>query len=202
MICTYKGRFRRTPPTSGLVKSMSKDSNVISAEKLLSEAERTQIELLIEQLGLAPHPEGGYYNQVHRSAQFVQRESDSARRAGITVIYFLLPGAGQVSRWHRVSNSDETWHYAGGAPLELIRMTPDGSSTEALRLGPIDPSVSNQAPVHVIPAGWWQAAQSLGAYTLVNCCVGPGFDFEDFMLMKDIPDSSKPPIPEELLHYL
>ena len=40
-------------------------------------------------------------------------------------------------------------------------------------------SASNQ-PVHVVEAGWWQAAQPLGADTLVGCKVAPGFDFADF----------------------
>ena len=35
------------------------------------------------------------------------------------------------------------------------------------------------------PAGWWQGAQSLGAYTLVGCTVGPGFEFADFELLAD-----------------
>ncbi|GEO86307.1 hypothetical protein GCM10007920_15760 [Ciceribacter naphthalenivorans] len=32
----------------------------------------------------------------------------------------------------------------------------------------------------VIPANGWQAAESLGAYTLVGCTVAPGFDYASF----------------------
>jgi predicted cupin superfamily sugar epimerase len=39
----------------------------------------------------------------------------------------------------------------------------------------------------VIAAGHWQAARSTGAYTLVGCTVGPGFDFADFTLLSDEP---------------
>jgi predicted cupin superfamily sugar epimerase len=39
--------------------------------------------------------------------------------------------------------------------------------------------------VAVIAAGEWQAAEPTGAYTLVGCTVGPGFDFRDFALLRD-----------------
>nr|WP_309717851.1 cupin domain-containing protein [Armatimonas sp.] len=62
-----------------------------------------------------------------------------------------------------------------GAPLELL------CDDERWVLGPVVLS-GEQAPVHTIPAGAWQAARSLGEYTLVGCTVGPGFDFADFSL--------------------
>jgi predicted cupin superfamily sugar epimerase len=34
----------------------------------------------------------------------------------------------------------------------------------------------------VVPAGTWQAAESLGAWTLVGCTVAPAFDFQGFEL--------------------
>ncbi|MBC7736245.1 MAG: cupin domain-containing protein, partial [Candidatus Saccharibacteria bacterium] len=34
----------------------------------------------------------------------------------------------------------------------------------------------------VVPQGWWQAARSTGAWTLVSCTVSPGFRFEGFEL--------------------
>ncbi len=60
---------------------------------------------LIEELGLAPHPEGGWYREVHRSAAAVAPADGRPARAALTTIYFLLP-AGSHSRWHRVA-SDE-----------------------------------------------------------------------------------------------
>jgi predicted cupin superfamily sugar epimerase len=32
----------------------------------------------------------------------------------------------------------------------------------------------------MVPAHAWQAAQSLGEWTLVSCTVAPGFDFKGF----------------------
>ena len=40
-------------------------------------------------------------------------------------------------------------------------------------------------PVEMIPAGYWQAAKSSGEFTLASCCVGPGFDFKDFELLRN-----------------
>ena len=37
----------------------------------------------------------------------------------------------------------------------------------------------------MIPSGCWQAAKSKGEFTLVSCCVGPGFDFKDFELLRN-----------------
>ena len=37
----------------------------------------------------------------------------------------------------------------------------------------------------MIPSGNWQAAKSKGEFTLVSCCVGPGFDFKDFELLRN-----------------
>jgi len=39
-----------------------------------------------------------------------------------------------------------------------------------------------------VPAGWWQAAQSQGAYSLVSCVVAPGFEFTDFELLAERSD--------------
>lgn len=122
-------------------------------------------EELIAQLGLQPHPEGGWYRQVYKSAERVTRQADGADRSALTTIYFLLV-EGTSSAWHRV-DSDEVWHFYEGDPLEL------STKTESVVL-----DASNR--VHVIPAREWQSARPLGKYTLVGCTVGPGFEFEDF----------------------
>ncbi len=133
---------------------------------------------LIAALSLQPHPEGGWYAEVFRSPSGVTPADARGARSALTTIYFLLT-AGQVSRLHRV-RSDEAWHYYEGDPLELRVSCGDWLAGERRVLGPLGPEVS---PVHVVPAGWWQGARPLGAYTLVGCTVGPGFDFADFELL-------------------
>ncbi len=134
---------------------------------------------LIDALDLRPHPEGGHYREVYRSPDRVTTGSRGERPA-VTTIYFLLT-AGECSRWH-VVQSDEIWHYYEGDPLELLNLDPVTLEVRRTTLGPFD---TGQEPVHVVPAGQWQAARPAGGYTLVGCSVGPGFEFADFRLMRD-----------------
>lgn len=141
---------------------------------------------LVRTLDLTPHPEGGFFREIHRSPATVRTDDGRSARNAMTAIYFLLP-AGRRSRWHRVL-SDEAWIHVEGAPLELWRMDAALADSERIVLGPLE---DGTAPVAVIPAGDWQAARSLGAYTLVSCLVGPGFDFADFSLMEEDGDEAR-----------
>jgi predicted cupin superfamily sugar epimerase len=131
---------------------------------------------LITQLGLRPHPEGGHFTETFRSSLPVTAHGGT--RAASTGIYFLL-AAEEVSRWHRV-RSDELWHWYEGGALELLLCERPGASIIHRRLGPVDEA---SRPQCAVPAGWWQAARPLGAFTLVGCTVAPGFDFADFTLI-------------------
>jgi len=136
---------------------------------------------LVHTLGMRPHPEGGRYVEVFRSAHRVQVLDRKVERAALTTIYFLL-AAGELSRWHRVM-SDEVWHYHEGDPIELLLF--DDRALRRLQLGPV---ASDTRPTLAVPAGTWQAARTTGDYTLVACTVGPGFEFPDFSLAVDLPE--------------
>jgi hypothetical protein len=41
---------------------------------------------------------------------------------------------------------------------------------------------ADEVPQATVPARAWQAAESLGDWTLVGCTVAPGFDFAGFEL--------------------
>ena len=140
---------------------------------------------LIEGLGLMPHPEGGHFREVYRSAARVQPLDGRTDRLALTTIYFLLV-TGQVSRWHRVA-SDEVWHYYEGGPLELLVADAGFHDVSQRLLGPV---ADRTQPVHVVLAGEWQAARPIGAYTLVGCTVGPGFEFSDFQMLDALPDQA------------
>jgi len=127
---------------------------------------------VVRLLDLAPHPEGGFYRETFRDAA-----AGPTGRAASTAIYYLL-GAGDVSEWHRV-DAAETWHFYAGAPL-VLTVSPNGHDAEARHLGP--GLTAGQRPQIIVPAGWWQTATSLGAWTLVGCTVAPGFDFAGFEL--------------------
>lgn len=128
-------------------------------------------EEVIRLLGLAPHPEGGFYRETFRAA------AADGRRGASTAIYYLLR-RGEVSAWHRV-DADEVWHFYAGAPLELL-LSADGRQRSTLRLG-LD-LAAGERPQAVAPAGTWQSARSLGDWTLVGCTVAPAFDFAGFEL--------------------
>jgi uncharacterized protein len=125
---------------------------------------------IIRRLALKPHPEGGHYRETFRDTNLING------RAASTSIYFLLQ-RGERSHWHRV-DAVETWHYYSGAPLELSVV--DGASEEVIRLGP--DIAAGEAPQVTVPARAWQAAQTLGEWTLTGCTVAPGFDFSGFEL--------------------
>ena len=137
---------------------------------------------LIEVLDLAPHPEGGFYREIYRSTSSVQPGDGRGGRDAATTIYFLLV-EGTHSRWHRV-RSDEVWHLYEGAPLEILTAPPAIDHVRRVVLGP---ALETDGPVHVVPAGWWQAARPLGEYVLVGCTVAPGFVFEDLSFLRDEP---------------
>ena len=124
---------------------------------------------IIALLGLMPHPEGGHYRETFRSA------AAEGERASSTAIYYLLE-AGEVSHWHRV-DADEVWLFHAGAPL-VLSISPNGHDLSAHHLGAN--LATGQLPQIVVPKGQWQAAESLGAWTLVSCTVAPGFDFAGF----------------------
>jgi predicted cupin superfamily sugar epimerase len=129
---------------------------------------------LVASLGLAPHPEGGFFRETFRAALDV--DAPQGRRAASTAIYFLLP-AGTFSALHRV-RSDEAWHHYDGDPIDLHTIDDDGRHAVA-RLGRA--IADGQRPQLVVPAGVWQAAVPIGAtYALCGCTVAPGFDFADF----------------------
>jgi uncharacterized protein len=135
---------------------------------------------LVESLGLTPHPEGGWYREIHRSRQRV--ETGRGPRSALTTIQYLLERE-QSSRWH-VVESDEVWHFYAGAPLDLFEYDPATRCLVRHVLGGV--GEANES-VAVIAAGFWQAARSRGDYSLVGCTVGPGFEFEDFRFVAALP---------------
>jgi predicted cupin superfamily sugar epimerase len=139
---------------------------------------------LIERLGLAPHPEGGWYRQVHRSSLKVQ--TPGGERAALTTIYYLLE-RNQVSRWH-VVDADEIWHYYAGAPLELFLYYPQTQQLSRRELGS---PVEGRDGIAVVPAGAWQAARCTGDFSLTGCTVGPGFEFSGFRFVSDLHDHER-----------
>lgn len=140
-----------------------------SPEKQLPAAE------IIRLLGLKPHPESGHFCQTFRDTQLID-----GKRPASTAIYFLL-ARGERSHWHRV-DAVEGWHWHAGAALRL--MIAERGTTDTVTLGP--DLAAGQRPQAIVPFHAWQAAETLGDWTLVGCTVAPGFEWAGFeMASKD-----------------
>lgn len=157
---------------------------------------RLNAEILIKQLELVRHPEGGWYRETYRSEESIQVTALPERFAGdrsvCTVIYFLLQ-SGDISALHRIK-SDEIWHFYAGELLTVHVITPQGEYY-SLKLG--SNIVAGETFQCVVPAGCWFGAEVPGeGCSLVGCTVAPGFDFSDFemgnreTLLKQFPEQS------------
>ena len=124
---------------------------------------------IVRELGMQPHPEGGWYIQTFR-------DSMGDARGHSTAIYYMLQ-RGERSHWHRVHDAAEVWHFYAGAPLAL-HLSEDGADSRTIMLG--TDLANGERPQAVVPANWWQSAETTGDYTLVGCTVAPGFEFSSF----------------------
>ncbi len=137
----------------------------------------------IDHLKLSKHPEGGYFREVYRSGEFINKKGLPGRyssfRSFSTSIYFLLK-SNEFSAFHRLK-SDETWHFYEGSPLVLYIILPDGKLA-TVKIGK-EPG-NKEFLQFTIPKNSWFAAHPLtsGSYSLLGCTVSPGFDFDDFEL--------------------
>ncbi|MBI3125374.1 MAG: cupin domain-containing protein [Ignavibacteriales bacterium] len=150
--------------------------------------------IIAEQLGLLPHPEGGYFKEIYRSegkikkAALPERYSDD--RNFCTSIFFMLSG-NDKSHFHRIK-SDEIWHYYSGTTLVLHLIDLAGNYS-TVKIG--NDILAGETPQAVISHGNWFAAEveDKNSYALVGCTVSPGFDFADFELARQAYLSEKFP---------
>lgn len=150
---------------------------------------------LVKTLGLAPHPEGGFYRETWRST--VPVETARGTRSVGTAIYYLLP-RGTFAAWHRVT-SDELWHFYDGHALTMYLLDEHGR-LETVTLG--RDVARGERPQVLVRAGVLQAALPRGEYTLCGCTVGPGFDFADWEMPRGEELAARHPEHAELFRQL
>lgn len=137
----------------------------------------------IANLGLQPHPEGGYFKELYRASETIAQEALPERFSGdrsfSTSIYYLL-NTTDISRFHRI-NQDEIWHFYEGVSLSIHCIFSDGKYKKLLLGRNIEKGEFLQ---QVVEAGCYFAAElnDKESFGLVGCTVAPGFDFEDFEL--------------------
>jgi uncharacterized protein len=124
-------------------------------------------EEIIDELGLSPLPvEGGLY------AENIQDEHAS------TIYYMLV--APQFSALHKLTRL-EIFLYHAGAPARMLLLHPDGR-VERPELGMgLD---IGQRPQVVVPAGTWQATETLGEWSLLGTVMSPPYS-EDSVTFAD-----------------
>ena len=131
----------------------------------------------VEKLRLQPHPEGGYYKEVYRSADEVSVTRSDGNKNAITSIYYLLE-KNDFSAFHRIS-SDEIWYFHKGDALIVHTLENEGE------LNSVELS-DNYSGVfsHVVKGGRWFSAElkEQKGFALVSCAVAPGFEFAEFEL--------------------
>ncbi len=108
-------------------------------------------------LGLEPLPiEGGLWAQSWRSTD-------------CSAIYYLL-AAPEFSAVHRLDRV-EIFTYHAGAATRMVLLSEGSVRTHVL--GP--DVLAGQRPQVVVPPGTWQAAETLGEWTLMGCVVVPPY---------------------------
>ncbi len=140
------------------------------------------IDQLVLRLGLAPHPEGGFFRRTWESDVGV---GTGERSAGSSIL-FLLPSDVE-SRWHRI-DATELWQHTAGAPLQVSTWAGGSAATRRHALGP--DLTDGEVPQVVVEPHVWQSARSLGAWSLAVCVVVPEFSFDGFEML---PDGWTPP---------
>jgi hypothetical protein len=113
---------------------------------------------VIAALGLRPLPvEGGRWAQTWRDEH-------------CTAIYYLL-AAPEFSALHRLAHL-EIYAFHAGAPVRMLLLYPGGRVARPV-LG--TDLAAGQRPQVVVPAGVWQASETLGAWSLVGTVVVPPY---------------------------
>lgn len=118
---------------------------------------------ILRKLDLKPlEGEGGYFAETYRSGH------------SSAIYYLLTPDT--FSALHRLA-SDEIYHFYLGDPVEMLLLTPDGSSN-TLKIGP---NIMGDMRLQVVvQAGVWQGSRLVegGRYALMGTTMAPGFDPE------------------------
>ena len=184
-------RIRRIKETKAALEAVGKEAFVpyetMPAQRPCGLRRRAmdadQASLIIDQYGLQPHPEGGFFAETYRSPGLIPEAALPAGFAGernfSTAIVFLLR-ENDFSALHRL-RQDEVWHFYLGGPLRLVMIAPDGKFSETI-LG--RNGASGELVQALVPAGhWFGAKPTEGAgFSFAGCTVAPGFDFADFEL--------------------
>jgi len=144
---------------------------------------------VIARYGLQPLPEeGGYWTAGPRTTGlngilFLLTASASDGVGGRHDVHDLhetdtAHGPG-FSALHRLT-INEGWQWLAGAPARMLLLTPQADTVGTVDTA--EPILDADHPQVLVPAGTWQGASTLGAWTLVACWCSPAFEDRHFTL--------------------
>ncbi|HHW93874.1 MAG TPA: cupin domain-containing protein [Clostridiaceae bacterium] len=129
-------------------------------------------EIIVEKFGLVTlEPEGGMFRSSYRSERtFNDRDLCNA------IFYLLYDDV--FSHLHRLP-SDEIYHFYYGDPMEILELSPDGTSRHIV-LG--NNYLAGHVPQAVIRANTWHGSRVVpgGSFAFVGTSMSPGFDERDY----------------------
>jgi predicted cupin superfamily sugar epimerase len=154
------------------------------------------VEALVENLGLEPHIEGGYYRRTYQSDHREKVTTHSGERFLLTSIYYLLTEDSRIGHWHN-NKSDIIHYYHMGSPITYYLIHENGE-LETVTMG--SNILAGEQLQLVVKGGTWKTSfLEHGNYALISEAVAPGFDFEDMTLGKKDNLLSKYPQHESII---
>ncbi|MCR9192739.1 MAG: cupin domain-containing protein [Gammaproteobacteria bacterium] len=129
--------------------------------------------MLIEQLHLEEHIEGGYFSRTYQSPH------QTENRALMSSIYYMLTENRPIGHFH-MNQSDIIHFFHLGAPMTYLTISPDGA-LETFTLGP--DIAAGHVLQKVVKGGYWKASfLETGEFGLLSEAVTPGFEYEEMTL--------------------
>lgn len=139
---------------------------------------RNRIKEIMTKFKLKPHPEGGYFSESYRSAEYISNKELPDRFNGsrnfMTHIFYMLI-ENDFSKFHKLA-ADELWHFYEGSQVILHLIDHIGDYKKIL-LG----NDENSNYCIIVPRGVWFAAEIMNkqSFALVGCTISPGFEYSD-----------------------
>ena len=138
--------------------------------------EHPSTQVLINQLGLIPHQEGGYFVETFRNTTSMTVDRAGGSRSVMTSIYYLLSSERSIGYFHR-NTSDIVHYWQHGGALRYTLLSPTGEC-QRIVLGP--DLGAGEVMQLVVPGGYWKATELCrGHYGLLGEAVAPGFEYQD-----------------------
>ena len=115
-----------------------------------------------------------------------------------SVIYFLLTPERPISHFHKLTKSNETWHFYMGSPITIAELKENGSVKQTRLGNDFDGVVKGEmVPQYLVKSGQWfgcclggpddYTGQKNGpgndCFALVGCSCDPMFRFRDFAML-------------------